>query len=283
MPTSGRLILPLTEPAFTEAGVLDPGATLTVFLTGTTTLAELFGDSGLTIPIVNPQIADSAGRFYAQATAIYADSAQAYDCRLLLTDGELFTWDAIVLLAASEAGGGFMPISGGLFTGPVSGPTPPANDDSNLLATTAFVQEEIAPLAPINSAAFTGVPTAPTAAPGTNTAQLATTAFVEAAFASIPSEIFATVLITGGVPSVELNNGFSSIVRTGTGAYGFTFATPMADTKYGVFPAVSFLTSLVAMVPPANKTVNGFAIQVLEPSNNVQQDPNELYVQIKGS
>ena len=37
----GRLILPLTEPALTAAGVPNSGATLTVYNTGSTTLSNI--------------------------------------------------------------------------------------------------------------------------------------------------------------------------------------------------------------------------------------------------
>lgn len=60
-------------------------------------------------------------------------------------------------------------------------PNPPTADNSNLLATTAYVKGQA--YAPLASPAFTGTPTAPTATAGTNTTQLATTAFVTAGLA----------------------------------------------------------------------------------------------------
>jgi hypothetical protein len=60
------------------------------------------------------------------------------------------------------------------FTGTPTAPTAPTTTNTTQLATTAFVRAQLA------SPPFTGTPTAPTAAPGTNTTQLATTAFVMA-------------------------------------------------------------------------------------------------------
>lgn len=104
------------------------------------------------------------------------------------------------------------------FTGAPTAPTAPAGTNTTQLATTGFVQQEIAadlatvaPLmdgaaavgtgtklaredhrhptdtsrAPLASPALTGTPTAPTAAPGTNTTQLANTAFVQSAVAAL--------------------------------------------------------------------------------------------------
>lgn len=106
------------------------------------------------------------------------------------------------------------PLASPALTGVPTAPTAAAGTNTTQLATTAFVQQEIAgdlataaPLmagaaavgvatklaredhrhptdttrAPLASPAFTGTPTAPTAAVGTNNTQLASTAFVQAA------------------------------------------------------------------------------------------------------
>ena len=62
--SSGRLILPLAEPALLATGEPDTGAVLSVFIAGGSTPASLYADAGLTTPITNPQVSDSAGRFY---------------------------------------------------------------------------------------------------------------------------------------------------------------------------------------------------------------------------
>jgi hypothetical protein len=279
----GRLILPLAEPVLNESGVIDPLAILTVYETGTTTVAALFGDAGLTLPITNPQNANAAGRFYDQATAIYADDSAAYDCVLQLTDGETFTWDEISLLGPPLSVGGFAPLNSPAFTGNPTAPTPAANNNSNSIATTAFVVTALEPYAPLASPAFSGVPTVPTAAPGTNTTQAASTAFVEAALGDIPTRIYANLSVAGGVLSILSQNGFGAITRSGTGAINFNFSSAMADTNYGFTYGIQFATSLVAMMGTATKTVNAFSVQVLEPSNNLQQDPTEIFIEVIGS
>lgn len=107
---------------------------------------------------------------------------------------------------------------GPAFTATPTAPTAAPGTNTDQLATTKFVQQEIAgdlavvaPLmdgaaavgvasriaredhrhptdttrAPLASPALTGTPTAPTAAPGTNTGQVSTTAFVQAAIAAL--------------------------------------------------------------------------------------------------
>lgn len=110
------------------------------------------------------------------------------------------------------------PLASPALTGTPTAPTAAASTNTTQLATTAFVQQEIAgdlatatPLmagagavgtatklaredhrhptdttrAPLASPVFTGTPAAPTAVAGTNTTQLATTAFVQAADAAM--------------------------------------------------------------------------------------------------
>lgn len=103
------------------------------------------------------------------------------------------------------------PVSNPTFTGTVTAPNVASNTNSDVVATTAFVQLQKnspaftgAPTAPTAifsantnqlattqfvqlqkvSPALTGTPTAPNAAPGTNTTQIATTAFVNATLAT---------------------------------------------------------------------------------------------------
>lgn len=178
---SGRLILPIIEPLLDASGAVVSGATLTVYQNGALSgpLASLFADSGLVTPITNPQTSNSAGRFYAQSTEIWADSAMAYGCVVTLPDGSTLTYANNYVLGAATNISGLAPINSPNFTGVPTAPTPALNDNSNKIATTAYVQGQ--GYAPLNSPGFTGVPTAPTAAAGTNTTQIATTAFVETA------------------------------------------------------------------------------------------------------
>jgi microcystin-dependent protein len=140
----GRLVLPSTDPVLTSAGLLNVGATLTVYQTGTTNLASIFADIGLVTPIANPQTSNAAGRFYTQSTQICADESAAYDCVLALTDGETFTYTAVYTLGAPVNTSGFLQNPNVALTGVPTAPTPAANDASSKIATTQFVSSAIA-------------------------------------------------------------------------------------------------------------------------------------------
>jgi|TARA_B100001939_G_scaffold211852_1_gene182271 hypothetical protein len=80
------------------------------------------------------------------------------------------------------------------FTGTPAAPTAAQGTSTTQIATTAFVNAEIAAdtaaKAPLADPTFTGVPAGPTAAVSTNTTQLATTAFV---VAEIADEVGTTI------------------------------------------------------------------------------------------
>jgi len=65
------------------------------------------------------------------------------------------------------------------FTGTPRVPTAAFNDNSTIIASTSWVQNQLANYAPIYNPTFTGTPAAPTAPSGTSTTQIATTAFVQ--------------------------------------------------------------------------------------------------------
>lgn len=67
------------------------------------------------------------------------------------------------------------------LTGTPTAPTQATANSTTDIATTAYVQANLASYAALASPAFTGTPTAPTAATGTNTTQIATAAFVQTA------------------------------------------------------------------------------------------------------
>jgi hypothetical protein len=115
-------------------------------------------------------------------------------------------------------------INGQEFTGsPTLNATPLTSDNSNKIATTAYVVQsglqltndyitrinsehqamlsQVAPLAPVNSPAFSGAPTAPTPSYGDNGTRIATTAFVQSyvsTLGTISSQNYNGVNITGG-------------------------------------------------------------------------------------
>lgn len=179
MAVGGRLILPIAEPCISNTDTLVVGATLTINVAGSGTLANLFSDAALSDPITNPLTSDSAGRFFAQTTVLWADDSQAYDCDLNYNNGTSFTFPNLYTVGPQASTSGLAPINSPTFTGVPQAPTPASNDNSNKIATTNYVQAQA--YAPLASPIFTGTPEGPTAAPGTNTTELATTAFVETA------------------------------------------------------------------------------------------------------
>ena len=91
------------------------------------------------------------------------------------------TLDAAVAAATASAASLYAPKESPVLTGDPRAPTPTAGDNDTSIATTAFVQGEIAGKAPLASPAFTGSPTAPTQAAGDNSTKLATTAYADSA------------------------------------------------------------------------------------------------------
>ncbi len=59
---AGQLIPLYGTPALTSTGLVAAGAVLSVFNTGTDTLANLYADHGLSTLITNPLTGNSAGR-----------------------------------------------------------------------------------------------------------------------------------------------------------------------------------------------------------------------------
>ena len=92
----------------------------------------------------------------------------------------------VTLSLADVTGVGGAPIASPTFTGTPAAPTATGGTNTTQIATTAFVQAAIAPLAAVASPTFTGDPKAPTAAPGDNDTSIATTAFVQAALNAQP-------------------------------------------------------------------------------------------------
>jgi hypothetical protein len=222
--SSGRLILPLAEPALSSSVLAQNGATLTVYIAGGSTLATLFADSGLSTEIANPQTSNSAGRFYQQSTVIWADAANAYDCVLAFPDGESFTYENIPVQGEPIDLSAFAPINSPTFTGTPTAPTPTFGDNSSKLATTAFVESAVSGgtsgAAPINSPVFTGDPQAPTPPYGDDDTSIATTAFVVDAF-------------TGG--QALSGNGFQKLPGGLTIQWG-TFLATANSSGSGSFP-----------------------------------------------
>ena len=73
----------------------------------------------------------------------------------------------------------YAPLASPALTGNPTAPTQAAGNNSTRIATTAYVQGELANYAPLASPTFTGDPKAPTPAAGDNDTSIATTAYVQ--------------------------------------------------------------------------------------------------------
>ena len=96
------------------------------------------------------------------------------------------TYNAWVLTNGSINLNIYALINSQTFTGTPRVPTPAINDNSTIIANTAYVKNNLANYAPLYSPNLTGIPTAPTASNGTSTTQIASTAFVENAVSTVP-------------------------------------------------------------------------------------------------
>jgi microcystin-dependent protein len=88
MATGYILPFPIWQPV-DGSGIPFAGGKMYVYLAGTTTPATLYGDVGLTTPLTNPVIADSAGRF----AEMYAASGVSYKL-VLKTSADVAVWTA---------------------------------------------------------------------------------------------------------------------------------------------------------------------------------------------
>jgi hypothetical protein len=175
MAATGVLFYDPRAKPLSTTGTYQPGCYLYFYTTGTTTQATVYADGLLTVPLTQPVVAAADGRFvpiYLSPSTIYR--VQLYSAtNVLLEDTDPFvpgpnlsnyvTTTALntalanyvtqtslntqlaAYLPVTTAASTYMPLTGGTFTGPVNGVTPAANDNSTLLATTAYVQENLSP------------------------------------------------------------------------------------------------------------------------------------------
>jgi hypothetical protein len=120
---------------------------------------------------------------------------------------------------------------------------------------TSNIQTQLNAKASLDSPALTGTPTAPTATTGTNTTQLATTAFVNAEIANDVGVANSSLVRTAinasgsapiyacrawvnfngtGVVAMRASGNVTSITDNATGNYTVNFTTAMSDTNYAV-------------------------------------------------
>ena len=86
--------------AIDSSGAPYSGALLYIYLTGTTTLADLYTDEELTVPQANPVVADSSGRF----PQIHGETGLSYDITEKTSGGVTITTYEGVTPFASEGG-----------------------------------------------------------------------------------------------------------------------------------------------------------------------------------
>lgn len=120
------------------------------------------------------------------------------------------SYNAWVLLNPSLSLSAYALINSQTFTGTPRVPTAPFNDNSTIIASTTWVQGQLANYAPIFSPALTGTPTAPTAANGTSTNQIATTAFVQNNLATVKGLGFGGTVWNNVTGSRALNTNYTN-------------------------------------------------------------------------
>jgi hypothetical protein len=131
-----------------------------------------------------------------------------------------------------------------------AGLTPATNDNSTLLATTAYVQANITGLAPLLSPTFTGSPAAPTPTAGDSSTKIATTAFVATAKnpSVQPVSSAATVTPTFSNDLVDITAqavGLTLANPTGTAVNGWGVVIRIKDN--GTPQTIAYGTQYVAI------------------------------------
>ena len=142
------------------------------------------------------------------------------------------------------------------FTGTPAAPTAAQGTDTTQIATTAFVNAEIAAdtatKAPLADPTFTGVPAAPTASQGTNTTQVATTAFVNA---EIAADL--TAAIGSTVQAFDADTAKTDVAQTFTSLQTLNAGLSVDGPYKQTAEAVSALDIDLATGNYFTKTING--------------------------
>ena len=162
------------------------------------------------------------------------------------------------------------------FTGTPAAPTAAQGTNTTQIATTAFVNAEIAAdtaaKAPLASPTFTGVPAAPTASSGTNTTQIATTAFVTAAIdpntattdtaqTFTPAQTFTAASVHNG--GLTVDGPYKQAAET-VSALDIDLSTGNYFTK-----TISANSTFTFSNPPASGTVGSFTLELTHTSGTV--------------
>jgi|TARA_R100000482_G_scaffold123974_1_gene75273 hypothetical protein len=175
------------------------------------------------------------------------------------------------------------PIASPTFTGTPAAPTAAQGTNTTQIATTAFVNAEIAAdtaaKAPLASPTFTGVPAAPTASSGTNTTQIATTAYVQAevgqtiqafdadtaktdvAQTFTPAQTFTAASVHNGGLTVD---GPYKQTAEAVGALAIDLSTGNYFTK-----TINGNSTFTFTNPPSSGTVGSFTLELTHSSGTV--------------
>lgn len=90
------------QPVLNETALPVAGALAYFYVTGTTTLAPIYADAGLTTPLNNPVTADAFGRL----VPIYLDGAIVYRLRVTRPNGAIIGADIDPYVPTSNAASG---------------------------------------------------------------------------------------------------------------------------------------------------------------------------------
>lgn len=153
------------------------------------------------------------------------------------------------------------------LTGTPTAPTTAESDNSQNIATTAFIKQVLLAYAKLASPNFTGKPTAPTADESSNDTQLATTAFVRSAIAA---------LVDSSPGALDTLNELAAALGDDP-----NFATTMTNALAGKQPLDGTLTNLSGKDVPAllqylglGETIN-LAAGALQKSQNGGDIPDK--------
>lgn len=227
---NGRFgVVTLTETDVLDTGVLDDAAltgvpTAPTAAAGTTT-TQIATTAFVAGNATNaPPLMDSVATIGTSTRHARADHVHPSDTTKANLESPTFTGTVIaptlsaanntnqVATTAFVKSNNYAPLASPTFTGTPAAPTATAGTNTTQLATTAFVTAAAALKANLASPTFTGTPSAPTATAGTNTTQLATTAFVTAAAAlkaNLASPTFTGTVTAPNILSTN-NLGFTT-------------------------------------------------------------------------
>ncbi|ECW2408008.1 phage tail protein [Salmonella enterica] len=154
------------------------------------------------------------------------------------------------------------------LTGTPTAPTTAESDNSQKIATTAFIKQVLLAYAKLASPNFTGKPTAPTADQSSNDTQLATTAFVRSAIAA---------LVDSSPGALDTLNELAAALGDDP-----NFATTMTNALAGKQPLDGTLTNLSGKDVPALLQYLGLGETINLAASALQKDQNGADIPDKG-